>query len=181
MTVATQPITAEEFWNQYSEEGTLELVRGEVRPLMSPGGEHGIFALNLGTLLRLWVGQAGGRAGVESGFKLSTNPDSVRGPDVYYVRPEHIPATGAPKAFWNRAPDLAVEIVSPSERAGALLEKVNDYLEGGTQLVWLVYPELQQVVAYTPDDTARVFKSGDTLEDERVLPGFRCLVSEIFE
>lgn len=175
-----QLLTVEEFWQQYQNR-PLELVDGRIQEKMPPGGEHGVIAVNLATLLRIWAKQAGGRVGTESGFLLRRNPDTLRGPDLYYVSALRMPATGVPLAFWQQAPDLAVEIVSPSETANEVQDKVWDYLSAGTALVWLVYPHSKRVVAHTPDDIARTFKKTDTLEQNDVLPGFRCVVAEIFE
>src|SRR3712207_4037342 len=128
-TVTPQLVTAEAFWNLPETEGQRELVRGEVIETMPPGGRHGSIALGIGSLLRSWVFSGpGGYTGVEAGFILSRNPDTVRSPDVSYVRAERIPETGVPEAFWDMAPDLAVEVVSPSESADEVLEKVRDYL-----------------------------------------------------
>jgi Uma2 family endonuclease len=122
----------------------------------------------------------GGWVGVESGFVLEQNPDSVRGPDIAYVCAERIPSTGIPQNFWPLFPDLVVEMISPSERIGDIEQKVSDYLRAGTRLVWLVYPTSRRVFAYSPDDEIRIFKAEDLLEDQLVLPGFGCRVGDIF-
>jgi len=181
MTVATQTMTAEEFWKQYSEDDALELVRGEVRPTMPPGGEHAGLALRLGSKLLAWADEGRGWAGVEGGFLVGRNPDTVRGPDIAFVRAERIPASGVPRNFWPFTPDLAVEVISPSERVGDIEEKVGAYLSGGTRLVWLVYPGSKRVFAYSSDDEVRIFGAEDILEDETVLSGFRCKVGDIFK
>ena len=103
--------------------------------------EHGEISTAIGTLLRIWVKQgAGGYVGVEAGFILCHNPDVVRGPDVYYVSADRIPPMVIPEAFWTIAPDLAVEVISPSETADDVRAKVRDFLAAGTQLVWTVHP-----------------------------------------
>jgi Uma2 family endonuclease len=127
-----------------------------------------------------WAEQNGGCAGVKSGFLLRRDPDILYGPDIYYVRPENMPPEGIPEAFWLQAPDLAVEVVSPSESASDIQQKVMDYLEGGSFAVWLVYPRTRQIVTYTPDQMARVFQASDTLEQPDLLPEFRCLVGDLF-
>ncbi|MBA3946347.1 MAG: Uma2 family endonuclease [Herpetosiphonaceae bacterium] len=77
-------------------------------------------------------------------------------------------------------PDLAVEVVSPSESAQDINEKVRDYLAAGTQLMWVVYPRTRQVIVYGPSNAGRIYTVGDTLEHADVLPGFRCPVAELF-
>ena len=179
--VSPKPLTAEEFWLLPGDARRRELVRGEVIETMPPGGLHGAVALRLGTRLETWTRSGpGGYVGVESGFFLSRSPDTVRGPDVSYVRAERIPDTGVPEAFWNLAPDLAVEVVSPGEGAEEVREKVRDYLAAGTGLVWVVYPRTREVVVHTPDGLSRAYGEGDALEGFDVLPGFACAVADLF-
>jgi Uma2 family endonuclease len=159
-----------------------ELVRGEVVETMPPNGRHGVIASEVGYRLRAWVKQGQhGVVGVESGFILNRNPDVVRGPDVYFVRAERVPPTGVPDAFWTIAPDLAVEVVSPSESADDVRAKVRDFRAAGTLLVWEIYPRSQEVVVHTLDGVARTYSGTDVLAFPDVLPGFTCTVAELFE
>jgi Uma2 family endonuclease len=137
-------------------------------------------ALRVGARLQTWAESGpGGCVGVESGFILHRNPDTVRGPDVFYVRAERLPPTGIPEAFWELAPDLAVEIVSPGDSAEEVREKVRDYLAAGTRLVWVIYPRTEEVVVHTPDGLARTYGQDAVLEHFEVLPGFACPVAEL--
>lgn len=180
--VAQNLITAEEFWRMPETEMRRELVRGEIVETMPPNGRHGVLASEIAYQLRAWAKQGKhGVVGVESGFTLSKNPDVVRSPDVYFVRAEHIPLTGVPDTFWQIPPALAVEVVSPSESAADVQEKVRDYLDAGTPLMWVVYPRSQQVVVHTADGVARTFAGDDLLVSSDILPGFGCTVREIFE
>lgn len=177
-----QLLTAEEFWLLAGCGKRRELVRGEVIESIPPGGQHGAIAGSIYALLRAWIKViGGGYAAVEAGYVLAQEPDTVRGADVSYVRADRIPATGVPEAFWHSAPDLAVEVISPSETAGEIRYKVRDYLHAGTPLVWTVYPRTREVLAFTPDGKSQTFGENDTLEFPAVLPGFRCVVREIFE
>ena len=179
--VAQQLLTAIDFWQLPDQGRQRALVRGEVIERMPPGGRHGVIAAIVCGFLRLWARSGPrGAVGVESGFVLGRNPDTVRAPDVFYVRPDRIPPGGIPEAFWELAPDLAVEIVSPSETAEEVREKVRDYLAAGTPLVWVVYPRAQEVVAHSPDGLARTYGIRDTLSASEVLPGFSCPVAELF-
>jgi Uma2 family endonuclease len=178
--VAQRLLTVEEFW-RLPENGTRrELVRGEVVETMPPGGVHGAIAAALVSVLRAWAGALGGYVGVEAGFVLARNPDTVRGADVSYVRADRIPPDGVPEAFWPMAPDLAVEIVSPSETADEVRAKVRDYLAAGTPLVWTIYPRTREVVVHTADGLARAYSDSDVIEHPDVLPGFTCPVAELF-
>lgn len=107
-------------------------------------------------------------------------PDLVRAPDVSFVRKERLPADGTPKAYWELAPDLAVEIVSPTETATEVRDKVADYLAVGTALVLVVYPARREIVAHTPDDLARTYHVADTFSAPDVLPGFVRPVADLF-
>jgi Uma2 family endonuclease len=178
--VAQRLLTAQEFWHLSSSKYS-ELVRGEVIETMPPGGRHGEVVIALGALLHLWVkGGSGGYVGTEAGFIVGHDPDTVRGPDISYVSAAHIPPGGVPEAFWPFAPDLAVEVVFPSETANEVQEKVRDFLSAGTPLVWVIYPRRGEVVVYTADGLARTYSGDDALEQPQVLPGFSCRVSELF-
>lgn len=181
-TVEHQLLTAQEYWLLPENGMQRALVRGEVHETMPPGGRHGLIAAILSMLLRLWARNGShGCVGVESGFLLTRSPDTVRGPDVFYIRAERIPSTGIPEGFWTMYPDLAAEVVSPNETAEDVREKVRDYLAAGTPLVWVIYPRTQEVVAHTPDGLARTYSRDDTLDAPAILPGFSCAVNTLFE
>jgi Uma2 family endonuclease len=174
-------LTAEEFWALPEGEGKRELVRGEVVEWMPVGGIHGEVVSELLSRLRNWA-KAGkhGYVATEVGYVVRHNPDGVRAADVSFVRQARIPETGTPEGFWHLEPDLAVEVVSPTESAQEVLDKVSDYLTAGTPLVWVVYPRSQHVVVHTPDGLARTLHAGDVLEDLEVMPGFSLAVNELF-
>jgi Uma2 family endonuclease len=179
--VIPRTLTAEEFWHLPGTGKRRELICGEVVETMPPGGRHGAVALRLSAQLLAWADRgAHGYVAVESGFILRRNPDTVRGPDVSFVRAERIPDTGIPEAFWELAPDLAVEVVSPGESADEVREKVRDYPTAGTALVWVVYPRTREVIEYTPDGLARTYGQDDSLASSDILPGCTCEVAELF-
>jgi len=181
MATTTRLMTAEEFWLLPETEMRQSLVRGEVEETMPPGARHGIVAIAFATFLRQWAQEhAAGIIGGESGFILARNPDIVRGPDIYFVRAERVPTDGVPEAFWHLAPDLAIEVVSPSESAQEVQEKVDDFLAAGTSLVWVAYPKNRVIVAHTPDNLARTYRADDLLTAPDVLPGFACRVTDLF-
>ncbi|MFQ3662203.1 MAG: Uma2 family endonuclease [Chloroflexaceae bacterium] len=157
-----------------------ELVCGEVVETLPPGRKHGRIALKLGRLLDSWAEAHGGETGVEAGFILKRDPDTVRSPDVYYVRPERLPEGEVAEGFWTIAPDLAVEIVSPSDTAEGIHEKVRDYLAAGTAAVWVVYPRSRSIIVHTPDGLARTWGPEGSLESPELLPGFRLRIAELF-
>ncbi|MEM8530326.1 MAG: Uma2 family endonuclease [Chloroflexota bacterium] len=179
--VLPQTLTANNLSNVPDTGMQYELVRGEVVELMPPGGKPGAIAVALAMVLRLWTKQhTNGYVAVEADYILTYNPDTVRGPDVSYVRSERIPTDGIPEGFWNLTPDLAVEVVSPSETAEDIREKVRDFLMAGTPLVWTIYPRTREVIVHTADGIAQTYGEADVLEFPEMLPGFSCTVAELF-
>jgi Uma2 family endonuclease len=176
--VATKLLTAEAFYELGLE--NAELIDGEVVETMRPTPEHGEISLNLGSLLRNWNKQHNaGRVGTDGGFIVGRNPDKVRGPDVWFVSNARVPDNT--EKFWEVAPDLVAEIISPSDTANVIKSKLSDYFAAGTLLVWLVYPLFKQVEAHSADGKIVIFSETDRLEAPQILPGFSCQVSELFD
>ncbi len=180
-TILPQLLSADDYWRSPGGTSSSELITGEVIHVMPPGAEHGRIVLRLGVKLLEWAESTNaGYIGTEAGYLLANNPDTLRGPDLSYVRAERIPASGIPRAFWNLAPDVAIECVSPNEPAAYVREKIRDYLDAGTLLVWTIYPTTREVIVHTPDGHAQDYSENETLEFPAIMPGFRCLVGEIF-
>jgi Uma2 family endonuclease len=176
-------LTLEEFERLPEEdEYLLELVRGRLVREPRPGGEHGLLAGELVGRLHYHVRLHGlGRVVTETGFLLSEDPPTVRGPDVAFISAKRFPKAGAPSGFWRFAPDLAVEIVSSSNTATEIQEKVLEYLESGATLVWVVDPRIRTVTVFRSRTEVRVLTDGEILDGADVLPGFQLEVSELFE
>lgn len=119
-------------------------------------------------------------AGADGGVRLRSEPDTVRAPDVSFVRAERIPAGGLVAGYWPGAPDLAVEVLSPSDRYPEVQRKVQEYLDAGTRLVWVVDPESRTATAFHPDGRSSFLSEDDALDGEDVLPGFRLPLSEVW-
>ncbi len=182
MTEQRTLLTADEFFRLYSHrDGDYELVKGEVVKMAPPGGVHGGTAVNIAIALGTFVRQHDlGRVVVESGFRLESQPDTVRGPDEGFITNQRLPSDGLPRAVFIGAPDLAGEVVSPSDTASEMEQKVQDYLRNGASRVWVVYPDTRTVGVYRPDGTARLYSGDSVIEDEELLPGFALPLSEIF-
>ena len=182
MSTITTDLTAEAFWLLPETTKRRSLIRGGVFEELPPGGRHGVLATAFSLRLGTWAAQRrAGVVGTASGFVLARDPDAVRGPDVYFIRAERVPKGGIPEVFWTVAPDLVVEIVSPSETTEDVREKVRDFLTAGTALIWVVYARTREVIAHTPDGLARTFSGADRLSDAAILPGFAHTVSEFFD
>ena len=115
----------------------------------------------------------------DSGFTLARNPDTVRGPDVAYVSRERW-AGPLPDGYGEFAPDLAVEIRSPSDRTGAVLAKVGEWLDAGANLIWVIDPMRQHVTVYRADGSQAMLGLEDVLDGGSVLPGFSLWIAELF-
>ena len=181
--VEPRPLSVEEFWALPTEEGwRLELARGCVVREPAPGMRHGNVASRVVGLLRR-AGEENGRGlvFVETAFALATNPATVRVPDVAFVAAERIPAGGLPEGFGEGAPDLAVEVVSPSNRASEMQQKALDYLRAGAGLVWIVDPVERTVAVYRSRLEIQILVPGDILDGGEVLPELRAPVEELFE
>jgi len=178
-------MTAEEFaeWVPRPEKADrwFELVRGEVIELPPPMKPHGRVCVRVGFLLEGYVRQRnfGYVTGNDSGVILERDPDTVRGPDVALYEDARSFEELHPK-YGEVPPRLAVEVMSPSDRIGRVMDKVSDYLRNGVALVWLVDPEVRNVTVYRPERTPEVVKGDQDLLAEDVLPGFRCRVSDFF-
>ncbi|MGH2532239.1 MAG: Uma2 family endonuclease [Thermomicrobiales bacterium] len=180
--VATKLMTAEELAELPDDGYHYELVRGEVERMAPPGAEHGEIGGELFWRLGYHVStnQLGRVYLAETGFRLTSNPDTVRAPDAAFVRTDRLPPKADRKGYLSIPPDQVVEVVSPSDRASKIGEKVADYLAFGVKAVWVIEPRLQTVTIYEADRHPRVLVVGDTLDGGDVVPGFQMAVAELF-
>ncbi len=182
MSTVTQLLTADDLWNMPDHGGHVELIRGELRVLRSAEYDHGRITGRLAARLfnHVDANRLGDVLAAGTGFVIARDPDTVRAPDIAFVRRDRIPAEGRPIKFWDGAPDLAVETMSPSDTVFELDEKFREWLDAGTRLVWVVNPKQRTVTVYRPDHTARILSSGDTLTGADVIPGFTLAIAELF-
>ena len=118
--------------------------------------------------------------GAETGFLIASHPDTVRAPDIAFIRQEHVSINLPEESFWPGAPDLAVEVLSPGDSLKDVNEKVKSWLQAGAELVWVINPVRCTIAVH--DSSGGVFTLGETdeLTGGDVLLGFRCLVRDIF-
>ncbi len=178
MTTQEKLMTVEEFESQYI--GLpYELVEGVVVEIMPPGIEHGGIARRTGARMGDFVDAHHlGEVVVESGFRLSNI--TMRAPDVWFISKAKLDAMNDRRRFGAFAPDLAVEVISPDDRANEVQAKVQMFLDAGTAIVWVMYPALRQVFVHRSDHTVRVFSDADTLDGGDLLPGFQVAVADLF-
>ena len=170
--------TAEELINLPSGESRYELVDGELITGSLFGAEHGDVAAEIGARLHahVWERRLGKTYAAETGFLISRDPDTVRAPDASFVRADRVVRV---RTYFPGAPDLAVEVLSPNDRASEVEAKVRQWLQSGTRMVMVVDPETRTATVHTPAATSRL-SSGDTLDGGDVVPGLRLPLAEIF-
>ena len=177
-------LTAEDLWRMPEKEVRQELVNGEVIEMPLVGGLHGMVTALVSHSLYGHVEKHGGGkvAAGDVGFvlNLSYDPERVRGADVAFISVERLPEGKVPVKFFRGAPDLAVEVLSPSGSSAQLQQKIRDYLEAGARLVWVIAPEAKTATIYRADGTARFLTEQDSLEGEAVLPGLTIPLAKLF-
>jgi Uma2 family endonuclease len=180
--VATKLMTAEELAELPDDGFRYELVRGEVTRMPPPGAEHGIIGFELARPLGNHVADNNlGRVfAAETGFHLADNPDTVRAPDVSFVRADRLPPRSEWTGYLRLPPDLVVEVISPHDRASDISEKVAEYLAAGVKAIWVIEPRLQTVTIYEAGQHPRLLAVGDVLEGGDIVPGFQMPVADLF-
>ncbi len=159
-----------------------ELIRGALYTMTPAGFEHGRIAAALQWRLAAFISQnnLGVTLTAETGFLLSTNPDTVRAPDIAFVRRERLKAVKEQRGYFSGAPDLAVEIVSPYDSYSRVVAMARMWLDYGCQQVWIVEPESQQIAVHRIDGTTEVFRADQTLLAADLFPDWQLAVADIF-
>lgn len=159
-----------------------ELVDGELRTMTPSGSEHSVITAELARVVAAFVRERnlGLVFGAEGGFRVRSDPDTVRAPDLAFVRRERIPPSGIPKGFWPGAPDLAAEVISPGDTYEEVDEKVAMWLDAGAETVWVINPRRKTVAVHSGDGTVRLLSADERLTGGDLLPDFACPVAEIF-
>jgi Uma2 family endonuclease len=189
MTLATpaQLMTTEEFLSLPDDGVDRELVRGELREkgMIRRNFPHSRTESNIAKLLGNWLDRQPTPRGIvasgEVGFRLRRNPDTVVGVDVAYISAQAAAATPARARIVEGPPVLAVEILSPSDQQRDIIEKIEDYLESGVKIIWIVEPIFRTVTIYRPDEPPILVNDTQQLTAEPHLPGFATAVSAVFD
>ena len=178
----TRLVTAEELERFPDDDYRYELVEGRLIRMSPVNFDHGRVVMRLGFLLSRHLEQHPvGVIGTEIGFKLASNPDTVRGPDIAFLKNERVPSRGK-RGFFTGAPDLVIEVLSPEDRPGEMRHKIDGYLSRGVPLVVIVDPDDKTATMFRPGTAAVALASEDDVLDlSEVIPGFRCQLREIFE
>jgi Uma2 family endonuclease len=183
MAVEPTLMTAEDLWRLPDDGMRHELVRGELRTMAPTGAEHGDYCGALITSLRVHAHtrRLGRVLAGDVGFRLTTNPDTVRCPDAAFIRRERWLAAGRVTGLWIGAPDLAAEVVSPNDLYTEVEDKVAQWLEFGTRMVLVVNPRRRTVAVHRPDRPPRILTLDDAIDGEDVVPGWTLPLRELFD
>jgi Uma2 family endonuclease len=173
-----------EFIRRFGDQSDVELVQGQLVRLPMPGTEHGEIALRVGALLLSHVSKhkLGRVASNDPFIRVHRAPDTYRGADVCYISYKRLPKrVPTPKGPLEVAPDLVVEIRSPSDRLASLLKKAEEYLAAGVKAVIIVDAKAESIGVFRNDELPQRFHNGDTVTLSDVLPGFAAPVKAFFE
>lgn len=175
-------LSVEAFARLPDEDGLrLELARGRVVREPAPGMGHGEVAARIcQALWRSGEERGLGWALFDTGFVLSRSPDTVRVPDVAFVSSHRFPGGKLPKGFGEGAPELAVEVVSPSNSASGMQRKALEYLDAGARLVWVADPDARTVTVYRSRSEIRILEADEVLGGGDLLPELGVVVGELF-
>jgi Uma2 family endonuclease len=181
-TTETKLMTADELLRIPDDGFRYELVKGELKRMPPTGDEHGGVTMELAASLHRYIklNNLGRVYAAETGFKLESDPDTVRAPDIAFVSAQRIQAAGRIQGYRSGAPDLAVEVMSPSNTKREMTEKAKDYFAAGARLVWVVNPKLKVVTVYHSPRDIITLTEKDTLDGGSVVPGFQISVADIF-
>ena len=174
--------TAEELLHLPTLGRRLELVEGKLYEMAPAGARHGSVAMRIGTMLDTYVraSQLGRVFAAETGFILRRDPDTVRAPDASFVARDRLPEEGLPAGYFDGAPDLAVEVLSPDDRARDVQGKATEWLRAGTRLVWIIDPGTRSATVYRSPEEFQELTENDRLNGEQVILGFSCGLQDLF-
>jgi Uma2 family endonuclease len=173
------PVTADELLALPVHGVRYELIRGELRAISPPGFQHGLVSLRIAQLLAEHAGASGcGVAVGEAGFVLETSPDTVRAPDAAFIARQRADAVGVIPGYWPGAPDLAVEVLSPSDDPDEVRARALAWLEAGTTAVLVIDPRGQTATVHrTTGETTHA--TLDTIDLSDPVPGFSLHLSSV--
>lgn len=175
-------LTVEELFDLPDDGNLYELVEGRLVRVPPSSFTSSMVAMTLAARITIFVAthQLGACAGEAGGVVTRRGPDTVRAPDFSFVRKDRLPPAGLPDKYAPLAPDLVVEVMSPSDRLSNLFRKIEEYLAAGTRLAWLIIGRERSVFVFHPDQPPVVLSGDASLDGEDVLPGFTLPLSELW-
>ena len=159
-----------------------ELFRGDLRMMSPAGGRHGRIANHLAWLLSNHVlpNRLGIVLAAETGFLIETNPDTVLAPDVAFVRWERYQSIENEAGFVPLAPDLVIEVLSPSDRYSRVESKVLAWLDAGCRLVLVVDPESETIQAMLSRQQVQIYRAAESIDCSAAVPGWQLALADVF-
>ncbi len=180
---STALMTAEELLQLPRGHFRAELINGELITMPLSGAPHGRITARLtGSLVQfVFERDLGDIFGSDTGFKLTSNPDTVLGPDIAFVSKQRLEEMGELKGFFLDPPDLAVKVLSPGDRPGKVKTKISRWLGFGAKQVWIVDPNFRTITIYRSLTDTTTFSGDAHVEADDILPGFRVSLERIFK
>ncbi len=174
--------TAEEFAAMQRDGWRAELIKGEVVAMPAAFTDHGRTAMRLSALAAVYVldHQLGETYTAETGFLISRNPDTVRAPDFSFIQASRVTISVLGPSWGGVIPDLVAEVISSSDRANEIDQKVQMWLKAGVRVVWVAWPQTHIIQVYNPQAPVQLLRDGDVLSGGTVIPGFSVALSRIF-
>lgn len=175
---AGRRLSEDEFMRLPDDGRKYELVDGELKEVPT-SFLHDTIGIQLAVRLQPFARGRGFLAGSQAGFRMASR--NVRCPDVSFTRKERLPGGKPPDTFGDAAPDLCIEIISPSEERADMQRKVREYFASGAEQVWHLFPDARQVIVYRAPDDSATLEAADEITGGDLLPGFACRVADLFE
>jgi Uma2 family endonuclease len=182
--VAAEKLAVSDDLMKISSNGRYELIEGVIYEMSPTGEEHGFIAWKIMQKIGAFVekNKLGIITSSETGYKLSSNPDTVRAPDAAFKSNKKLSECGGVvKDYSTIMPELVVEVNSPSDSYTKIAGKVKDWLKSGVKIVWVIEPSDKTVAVYDETGNVNVLNKNDYLDGGDILAGFKCNVGEIFK
>ena len=179
--IDSKVLTDEEFMALPDDGDRYEVIDGELVNVGNSGMEHGNIGIFLGGLIEIFVRQHKLGVACDSSTAFKMKGGNKRSPDISFVSKERLVGLKRlPKGFFDGAPDLVVEIISPDNTFEEIHNKIEEYFESGTRLLWVIHPDERYVLVYHSPQPDRLLRGDDVLDGEDVILNFQVAVSELF-